>query len=97
MSRPSQGQGFEMAVASAAAGGVEGRFGVPAGVDDVPWGYHTTCAAHGYDLYYLNALAGDRRSMAAADDLAFAWVRPSWQTMETDARVTLVTLEGRRS
>ena len=34
----------------------------------VPYGYHTTAAAHGYDLYYLNALAGDRRSMAAADD-----------------------------
>ena len=30
----------------------------------VPYGYHTTAAAHGYDLYYLNALAGDRRSMA---------------------------------
>jgi 5-deoxy-glucuronate isomerase len=63
----------------------------------VPWGYHTTCAAHGYDLYYLNALAGDRRSMAAADDPAFAWVRPSWDTMETDPRVPMVTLEGRRS
>ncbi|HVR14639.1 MAG TPA: 5-deoxy-glucuronate isomerase, partial [Gaiellaceae bacterium] len=27
----------------------------------VPHGYHTTAAAHGYDLYYLNGLAGDRR------------------------------------
>ena len=63
----------------------------------VPWGYHTTSAAHGYDLYYLNALAGDRRSMAAADDPAFAWVRPAWDSMERDPRVPLVTLEGRRS
>jgi 5-deoxy-glucuronate isomerase len=39
----------------------------------VPYGYHTTAAAHGYDLYYLNALAGDRRSMAAADDPALHW------------------------
>jgi 5-deoxy-glucuronate isomerase len=56
----------------------------------VPYGYHTTCAAHGYDLYYLNALAGDRRSMAAADDPELAWVRPAWETMEKDPRVPLV-------
>ncbi len=57
----------------------------------VPYGYHTTCAAHGYDLYYLNALAGDRRSMAASDDPQLAWVRAAWQTMEKDPRVPLVT------
>ena len=56
----------------------------------VPWGYHTTCAAHGYDLYYLNALAGDRRSMAASDDPDLAWVRPAWDAMEKDPRVPLV-------
>ena len=58
----------------------------------VPFGYHTTCAAPGYDLYYLNALAGDRRSMAAADDPAFAWVRSAWPEMEKDPRIPLVTL-----
>jgi len=58
----------------------------------VPWGYHTTCAAHGYDLYYLNALAGDRRSMAAADDPDLAWVRSAWGSMQKDPRVPLVTL-----
>ena len=57
----------------------------------VPFGYHTTCAAHGYDLYYLNALAGERRSMAAADDPDLAWVRPAWESMEKDPRVPLVT------
>jgi len=56
----------------------------------VPYGYHTTCAAHGYDLYYLNALAGERRSMAASDDPSLAWVRPAWETMEKDPRVPLV-------
>jgi 5-deoxy-glucuronate isomerase len=56
----------------------------------VPFGYHTTCAAHGFDLYYLNALAGDRRSMAASDDPALAWVRPAWERMEKDPRVPLV-------
>jgi 5-deoxy-glucuronate isomerase len=62
----------------------------------VPWGYHTTCAAHGYDLYYLNALAGDRRSMAASDDPALAWVRPAWERMEKDPRVPLPAVTGRR-
>ena len=62
----------------------------------VPHGYHTTAAAHGYDLYYLNGLAGDRRSMAAADDPELAWIRPAWETLVPDPRVPLVTLEGRR-
>jgi 5-deoxy-glucuronate isomerase len=56
----------------------------------VPYGYHTTAAAHGYDLYYLNALAGDRRSMAAADDPALHWTRAAWADLEPDPRVPLV-------
>jgi 5-deoxy-glucuronate isomerase len=56
----------------------------------VPYGYHTTAAAHGYDLYYLNALAGDRRSMQAADDPDLAWIRPAWTALEPDPRVPLV-------
>jgi 5-deoxy-glucuronate isomerase len=56
----------------------------------VPYGYHTTAAAHGYDLYYLNALAGDRRSMAAADDPDLAWIRGAWAGLEPDPRVPLV-------
>ncbi len=56
----------------------------------VPYGYHTTAAAHGYDLYYLNALAGDRRSMAAADDPDLHWTRAAWAGMEADPRVPLV-------
>ena len=57
----------------------------------VPFGYHTTCAAHGYNLYYLNALAGDRRSMAASDDPDLAWIRGAWEELEPDPRVPLVT------
>jgi 5-deoxy-glucuronate isomerase len=56
----------------------------------VPHGYHTTAAAHGYDLYYLNALAGERRSMAAADDPGLHWVRAAWDGLEPDPRVPLV-------
>jgi len=57
----------------------------------VPYGYHTTAAAHGYDLYYLNALAGDRRTMQAADDPDLAWIRPAWDDLEPDPRVPVVT------
>lgn len=54
----------------------------------IPEGYHPVVAAHGYNVYYLNALAGSARSMAASDDPAYAWVRAEWQ--ETDPRVPLV-------
>jgi 5-deoxy-glucuronate isomerase len=57
----------------------------------VPYGYHTTAAAHGYDLYYLNALAGERRSMASADDPGLHWIRAAWDGLEPDPRVPLVT------
>ena len=56
----------------------------------VPYGYHTTAAAHGYDLYYLNALAGDRRTMQAADDPDLAWIRGAWAGLEPDPRVPIV-------
>ena len=54
----------------------------------IPEGYHPVVAAHGYNVYYLNALAGSARSMAASDDPAYAWVRQSWT--EQDQRVPLV-------
>ncbi|HEY3037217.1 MAG TPA: 5-deoxy-glucuronate isomerase [Pyrinomonadaceae bacterium] len=55
----------------------------------VPEGYHPVVAAHGYNVYYLNALAGSARSMAASDDPDYAWVRGTWR--EKDPRVPLVT------
>ncbi|MGC9217675.1 5-deoxy-glucuronate isomerase [Acidithiobacillus sp.] len=55
----------------------------------VPEGYHPVVAAHGYNVYYLNALAGPARSMAAMDDPDYAWVRQSWR--EQDPRLPLVT------
>ena len=35
-------------------------------------GYHPFVTAYGYDAYYLNVLAGTRRSMAASDDPRYA-------------------------
>jgi 5-deoxy-glucuronate isomerase len=53
----------------------------------IPEGYHPVVAAHGYNVYYLNALAGSALSMAASDDPDYAWVRGTWQ--DKDPRVPL--------
>ena len=54
----------------------------------IPEGYHPVVAAHGYNVYYLNALAGSARSMAASDDPQYAWVRAGWK--DKDPRVPVV-------
>ena len=51
-------------------------------------GYHPFVAAHGYDAYYLNVLAGRRRSMAAFDDPRHAALRRAWPP--PDPRVPIV-------
>ncbi|HEX9376861.1 MAG TPA: 5-deoxy-glucuronate isomerase [Actinomycetota bacterium] len=56
----------------------------------VPYGYHMSAAPHGFDLYYLNGLAGDRRSLAASDDPRYAWIRASWEGAVPDPRVPMV-------
>ncbi|WP_375398960.1 5-deoxy-glucuronate isomerase [uncultured Sphingomonas sp.] len=40
----------------------------------VPRGYHPVGAAHGYDLYYLNVMAGPSRRWVFANDPAHAWI-----------------------
>jgi 5-deoxy-glucuronate isomerase len=59
-------------------------------------GYHPFAASPGYDAYYLNFLAGDRRTMQARDDPQLAWVRGTWPSMDRDPRVPLVGSETRR-
>jgi 5-deoxy-glucuronate isomerase len=56
----------------------------------VPDGYHPFSAAHGDDAYYLNALAGDRRTMACSFDPDLDWVRATWSALELDPRIPLV-------
>jgi 5-deoxy-glucuronate isomerase len=51
-------------------------------------GYHPFVTAFGYDAYYLNVLAGTRRSMAASDDPRYAAFRKNWPP--PDPRVPLV-------
>jgi 5-deoxy-glucuronate isomerase len=54
----------------------------------VPEGYHPVVAAHGYNVYYLNALAGSARSLACSDDPDYAWVKSGWK--EKDPRLPMV-------
>lgn len=53
-------------------------------------GYHPFAATPGYDAYFLNFLAGDRRTMQASDDPQTAWIRRTWETLEADPRVPVV-------
>jgi 5-deoxy-glucuronate isomerase len=58
----------------------------------VPHGYHgPSMAAPGYDLYYLNVLAGpaEQRTMAFCDDPAHAWIRQSWDGQHLDPRLPM--------
>lgn len=54
-------------------------------------GYHPFVTAYGYDAYYLNVLAGTRRSMAASDDPRYAAFR---QWPAPDPRLPVVERPG---
>ncbi len=63
----------------------------------IPRGYHgPSTTAPGYDLYYLNVLAGpgEGRTMAFCDDPAHSWVRESWKDQVPDPRLPLATASG---
>ncbi|WP_449282151.1 5-deoxy-glucuronate isomerase [Leucobacter sp.] len=56
----------------------------------VPYGYHgPAVAAPGYDMYYLNVMAGPDpdRSWLISDDPAHGWVRDTWEGQELDPRL----------
>ncbi|APT82025.1 5-deoxy-glucuronate isomerase [Corynebacterium ammoniagenes] len=63
----------------------------------VPYGYHgPAVAAPGYDLYYLNVMAGPdpERIWLINDDPAHAWVRETWDGQEFDTRLPYEQQEG---
>jgi 5-deoxy-glucuronate isomerase len=51
-------------------------------------GYHPVVAGPGYDVYYLNFLAGTARTLAITEDPRHVWIRSTWK--ETDPRLPLV-------
>ncbi|MFJ9127247.1 5-deoxy-glucuronate isomerase [Streptomyces sp. NPDC102340] len=56
----------------------------------IPHGWHgPSIAAPGYDLYYLNVMAGpgQGRAWLICDDPAHGWVRSTWASQDVDARL----------
>src|SRR5271170_5449237 len=51
-------------------------------------GYHPVVAGPGYDVYYLNFLAGSARALAVTEDREHVWIRSSWK--DTDPGLPLV-------
>jgi 5-deoxy-glucuronate isomerase len=51
-------------------------------------GYHPVVAGPGYDIYYLNFLAGSARALTATEDASHLWIRSTWK--ELDPRLPLV-------
>lgn len=45
-------------------------------------GYHPVVAGPGYDVYYLNFLAGDHPLWITCDDPELAWVRETWDSRQ---------------
>lgn len=91
-----------VAPAEADAFGLFSAYSSPAGAIDinarvrtgdialVPYGYHgPAVAAPGYDLYYLNVMAGPgvERAWRITDDPAHGWVRGLWDAEKVDPRL----------
>ena len=57
----------------------------------IPEGYHPVVAGYGYDVYYLNFLAGSDQSLASFDDPDHKWIYGTWKGM--DPRIPMVTIE----
>jgi 5-deoxy-glucuronate isomerase len=65
----------------------------------VPYGYHgPSMAAPGYDLYYLNVMAGPgaERVWRFCDDPAHAWIRGTWAGQPVDSRLPMTAPGGPR-
>jgi 5-deoxy-glucuronate isomerase len=51
-------------------------------------GYHPVVAGPGYNVYYLNFLAGSSRTLAVTEDPNHVWLKATWKDM--DPRLPLV-------
>jgi 5-deoxy-glucuronate isomerase len=51
-------------------------------------GFHPVVAGPGYDVYYLNFLAGSARALTVTEDANHVWLKSTWK--ETDPRLPLV-------
>lgn len=56
----------------------------------IPRGYHGPCvAAPGYDMYYLNVMAGPVREWLICNDPQHDWILGEWAGLEVDPRLPL--------
>ncbi|MBO3742520.1 5-deoxy-glucuronate isomerase [Actinoplanes flavus] len=64
----------------------------------IPYGWHgPSMAAPGYDLYYLNVMAGPgERRWLVRDDPAHGWVRGRWVAEPVDTRLPLTSIREKR-
>ncbi len=44
--------------------------------------YHPVVAGHGYNVYYLNFLAGSSHALAFTEDPDHSWVRSTWKNLD---------------
>jgi 5-deoxy-glucuronate isomerase len=51
-------------------------------------GFHPVVAGPGYDVYYLNFLAGTSRTLAVTEDPNHVWLKSTWK--DTDPRLPMV-------
>ena len=61
----------------------------------MPYGYHgPSIAAPGYDLYYLNVMAGpaEDATWLMTDDPHYTWLRETWDAQEVDPRLPMTPL-----
>jgi 5-deoxy-glucuronate isomerase len=61
----------------------------------MPFGYHgPSIAAPGYDLYYLNVMAGpaEDATWLMTDDPEYTWLRQTWENEEVDPRLPMTPL-----
>jgi 5-deoxy-glucuronate isomerase len=63
----------------------------------IPHGWHgPSMAVPGYDLYYLNVMAGPgQRQWLICDDPAHAWVRQTWAEQSVDPRLPMTAAPAR--
>ncbi len=92
VSAPASAEPFGlMQTSSSPAGDIEIMAEVHTGdIALVPFGWHGPCvAAPGYDLYYLNVMAGPDpdRTWLITDEPSHAWVRQTWDDQELDPRL----------
>jgi 5-deoxy-glucuronate isomerase len=58
-------------------------------------GFHPVVAGPGYDIYYLNFLAGSARALSVTEDSDHVWLKSTWK--EIDPRLPVVALTENKS